>query len=327
VRVKDDFGAESVASVPVRITDDQGHFPPLARIHASRTSPGTFAFSCDCSTAPAPSSYAWDFGNGEHSSEAAPTITYPTPGRYHPTLIVVGPDNLSARDSVEVIVPGSAGEVPPSCEAWVAPVSSGPAPFTAYLRSTASAGTSPIANVQWEIAGAVIGGSDIRYQFPAGYHQPVLRVTALDGLTCTATVPIIATAEPAKMPFSIVSAPPPSPSQCGVKWNYRPAAVGTAALTWDVVADPRPAGLMVDSTTGEVKWMPDPRIPAGTLKTFKLVATTPGGMQLTQPVSVVVPSCDPVALTTSGCGASGGVPALLGALLWVTVRLRRRPRV
>jgi uncharacterized protein (TIGR03382 family) len=91
------------------------------------------------------------------------------------------------------------------------------------------------------------------------------------------------------------------------------------------VTNSRPDGLLVDSSTGELKWMPDPRFAAGTTTTFNLVGTTPGGMALSQQVSIEVPSCDPVVLTTCGCGASGGLPALCGAaLLWLSVRIRRR---
>jgi uncharacterized protein (TIGR03382 family) len=319
VRVRDGYGAEAVTSVPIRITDDQGQLPPLAKIHANQTSPGTFDFSCDCSPDTSGLSYAWDFGNGEISSESSATVLY-APGRYHPTLVVVGPNNLSTRDTIEVIVTGPAGEIPPSCDAWAAPASAGPAPLATYLSSAAAAGTAAIANIEWDIGGTVIAGSDIRHEFAAGYHEAKLRVTALDGLTCTATVAIIAIAEPGKMPLAFVSSPPTT-DVCGVKWRYRPGVVGTGAITVDV--PDRPEGLKVDDS-GELTWMPDPRLPTGTTTTFTVTADN-GRETVAQSVSLVVPSCEPVVLTTCGCGASGGLPAFLGAaLLWLTVRFRRR---
>jgi uncharacterized protein (TIGR03382 family) len=49
-----------------------------------------------------------------------------------------------------------------------------------------------------------------------------------------------------------------------------------------------------------------------------------GGVEIPQTVSLTVPPCQPVTLTSSGCGATGA-PAFLGAaLVWLAVRVRRR---
>jgi PKD repeat protein len=317
VRVRDAFGKEATDRASVQITDAQGRLPPVARILAlaQQTAPGTFTFSCDCSSDLGPLTYRWDFGDGQRSNDSAPTVTY-APGRYHPTLIVVASNGLFAWDSIEVVVDGE-GSVPPTCVGWAQPVAAGPAPLSTHLGALYSAGTAAISNVQWEIDGQVLARSDVAYTFSAGFHEAKLRVDAADGQVCTATLPIFSQASPGTVPAMIVSEPPGA-SRCGLKWAYQPIAMGTGPFTWKLTNAPE--GMSLNDATGELSWMPDPRLGP---TTFTITATDSDG-DYDQAVTLEVP-CREVTLQTCGCGAADGFPAFAGAaLLWLTLRPRRR---
>lgn len=79
--------------------------PGLAPLLVSFSSAGSFD-----PDSPSLASYSWDFGNGQTSTEANPTMTYTTPGSYTAVLTVTDIQSLTASASVVVTVQ----EVPPS---------------------------------------------------------------------------------------------------------------------------------------------------------------------------------------------------------------------
>jgi uncharacterized protein (TIGR03382 family) len=178
-------------------------------------------------------------------------------------------------------------------------------------------GTKAISEVRWEIDGQTFDRSEVPYEFSAGFHEATVRVKAGDEQVCTATVPIVVLPPSGSVPPLIVSEPP-EPSECGQSWTYRPISLGTGSISWKLQEAPN--GMTFDEATGELSWVPDPRLGR---TTFTLTAVGDGA-EYTQKVSLKAP-CQSPALQTCGCGASGGLPAFAGAaLLWLTVRLRRR---
>ncbi|WNI24919.1 PQQ-dependent sugar dehydrogenase [Streptomyces sp. ITFR-16] len=89
---------------------------PVAKAAADRTSgplPLDVAFSAAGSEDPEGGTldYAWDFGDGATSAEAAPQHTYTTAGTYRPTLTVTDPEGLTATASLVVTAGNTAPTV------------------------------------------------------------------------------------------------------------------------------------------------------------------------------------------------------------------------
>lgn len=57
-------------------------------------------------------SYAWDFGDGEISTEVNPTYIYNIPGTYSATLVVTDSEGLTGSSSVEIVVTGGVNLAP-----------------------------------------------------------------------------------------------------------------------------------------------------------------------------------------------------------------------
>ncbi len=64
------------------------------------------AFNSSVTGGTSPFTYAWDFGNGDHSTSANPVYSYPSAGTYTVDLNVTDADSVSATDSVTVTIHG-----------------------------------------------------------------------------------------------------------------------------------------------------------------------------------------------------------------------------
>jgi hypothetical protein len=118
--------------------------------------------------------------------------------------------------------------------------------------------------------------------------------------------------------------------QCGVPYSYSssgtPQVGGTGPFTFSVgvaAGESAPAGMNVDPSTGEFQWTPTNQDEG--LHHVQLTATGPGGAS-TQAYDLVV-TCPNGKASTVGCAcgaAPGSMVSVVGALLWLMVRVRQR---
>ncbi|MGB3616579.1 MAG: PKD domain-containing protein, partial [Catalinimonas sp.] len=109
------FGQAEDYKVVVRAVDG----PPTAdfTLPSRRVCLGEEITFTDLSTK-LPSTWRWEFGNGESSTEAEPTVTYTTPGRYDVRLVAgnaFGNDTLVRTAYVEVVAAGPPVETAAIC--------------------------------------------------------------------------------------------------------------------------------------------------------------------------------------------------------------------
>ncbi len=113
--------------------------PPVADFVAAPTSgsaPLTVYFT-NLSTAA--SSYDWDFGDGQSSTNFNPANIYSNAGNYSVKLTAVGPGGANSLTRTNYIL---VANVPPPVADFVAAPTSGSAPLTVYFTNLSSAATS-----------------------------------------------------------------------------------------------------------------------------------------------------------------------------------------
>ena len=124
--------------VTIHVLDFQD---PIAVINADVTSgpaPLTVQFDASESTidpGSGPPIYNWSFGNGEVSTDVAPTATYTSPGVY--TVILTLFDSRGEFNTTSISISVTAANNPPSAAPTADPAS-GPAPLTVQFTANAS---------------------------------------------------------------------------------------------------------------------------------------------------------------------------------------------
>jgi cytochrome c len=111
-----EFGGNNDSSGVYRVEYTQGSASPIARASADVTSgdaPLTVRFSSEGTRHPAGESLelAWDFGDGETSSEAHPTHTYAASGAYTAQLTATAADGKTGVANVEIVAGNNAPTV------------------------------------------------------------------------------------------------------------------------------------------------------------------------------------------------------------------------
>ncbi len=165
--------------------------PPLADFAADFTNgvaPLTVSFT---NLSIAASDYAWDFGDGNSSTNANPVNMYTNPGAYTVTLVAAGPGgtNVLARTNYITVLP------PPPVADFVADVTNGIAPLTVGFTNLSAAATT----FTWDFGdgNATTNNDPINvYTNPGAYTVTLTAVGAGGTNTLTRTNYIVVTPPP-----------------------------------------------------------------------------------------------------------------------------------
>ena len=206
VTVRDDDGAEAVASIAVKVEN-------VAPEAVAAASPGTVledatvtldaSDSTDTPSDLANLSYEWDLGEGRRATGRAVNVSWPESSRLTVILYVTDDDGASSEAYVQVEVRNRAPTALASVDRTEARVG-GSFRFTAYgLDDTPS----DLANltVRWEMDdGAVLTGPEAVHAYDeAGEYMVKLTVTDDDGARCEVYVAVSVTED-----VSVLSSPP-----------------------------------------------------------------------------------------------------------------------
>jgi PKD repeat protein len=206
--VTDSEGLTGTSTIEITVNDVVGD-NPTAVASADVTSgdaPLDVQFTGDQSTGVNDIvSYAWNFGDGETSTEANPTYTYNTPGTYNATLIVTDSEGLTGTSTIEITVGGVAVENP-TAEAS-ADVTSGEAPLVVSFIGDQSTGVNDIVSYAWDFGdGETSTDANPMYIYNTpGTFIATLIVTDSEGLTGTSTVEITVTGGVNLAPIAVIS--------------------------------------------------------------------------------------------------------------------------
>ncbi len=153
----------------------------------SGIAPLPVSFSADVENGVEPFTYAWDFGDGSTSTDAAPVYTYTVDGTYTVTLTVTDADGQTASDTEVITVEA---DLPAIAVASATPTSGEPTLFVQFS-SEGSSGNEPL-SYYWTFSE---GGSSTRanpghYYDAEGTYTATLTVTDADGDTDSDTVTI-----------------------------------------------------------------------------------------------------------------------------------------
>ncbi|TDT44738.1 PKD repeat protein [Maribacter spongiicola] len=205
--VTDAGGLEDATTVEIIVNADQ---TPVAVASASVTqgdAPLEVQFTGDQSAGVNDIvSYAWDFGNGDTSTEANPTYTYNTPGMFIATLIVTDSEGLTGTSTIEITVNGVVGDNPTAVAS--ADVTSGDAPLDVQFTGDQSTGVNDIVSYAWNFGNGVTSteaNPTYTYNTPGTYNATLI-VTDSEGLTGTSTIEITVGGVAVDNPTAVASA-------------------------------------------------------------------------------------------------------------------------
>jgi hypothetical protein len=286
----------------VTVLDGISNRPPQAEIFYDG---GTFSCACAAGSAGI-DTIQWDFEDGGTTGSTA-SRTF-GPGAHRVRLTVTDQNGLSGFDAMMVSVPAN-GVSPPECRLSAQPPA-GPAPLL----------------VQWSALAPLFAQLDAplspQTYLDEGPHRANLVVTADGGLSCNefAFATVLAPAA-ARIAFTNE---PSLGGQCGEAFTYTPTVTGPGPIMLSLSGPP---GAVLQG--GTVSWTP---ASAG-IYPFDITAANAMGQHTTKSFVVEV-SCGGLLpdggmappldfhARACGCGAAGGAPVLLLAL----VRLLRRRR-
>lgn len=183
----------AVDDLKIQGLEAAAHTAPIAVI-TSDPSGLDVAFSAAASQAhdgAAVASYAWNFGDGSTSTDAAPNHTYAEPGTYEVTLVVtdsVGTASTAATASVTVTPAAPVAEFTAHADGLAVDVDAS---------ASHASGSSTIASYEWEWGdGASSTGVTAEHTYgSAGSFTVTLTVTDSLGITATTTRPVLASEE------------------------------------------------------------------------------------------------------------------------------------
>jgi len=225
-------------------SDTDGDTEPFAVINADPTigtAPLEVDFSATVLDGEEPYAYAWDFGDGNTSTEQAPGNTYTAAGTYNVILTVTDADGDTAVDEAQIHV---ASDTEPAVEITADPAT-GVEPLTVILGASVVGGNDPF-TYEWDFdddGTADANGMSSMQVFNEGSHTISLTVTDADGDSASDSIDIEVTDRPEK-PEAVATAS----ADC-VLDNNRPVQLDGAgssdpngdALTYNWVFVSKPA--------------------------------------------------------------------------------------
>ena len=191
----------------------------LASIQADSltgVAPLTVSFSAAASTGKI-TQYQWDFGDGSASSASTASIEYTNAGTYTVKLTVVDAAGASSTATVAVIVTESTAVNTPPTAVISSSVAMGPAPLAVNFDGSGSSatGSGNVTGYSWSFGdGTTATGATAIHAFTsAGTYTTTLTVTDSNGLTGTATTPVVVTGSTENIaPTAVINATPNSGS-------------------------------------------------------------------------------------------------------------------
>ncbi len=202
----DDMGATASYSAIITVLSGSNQPPQINPTASPTTGPAplTVSFDADASDPDGQiASYSWNFGDGQTSTQAAPTHTYQNPGAYTVNLTVT--DNAGAAVHATMIIAvsgGGGGNQPPQVSITASPLS-GQVPLTVSFNADASDPDGQIASYSWNFGdGQTSSQMSVSHTYQAaGVYTASVTVTDNVGATASASIGINVMAQP----------PPPPP--------------------------------------------------------------------------------------------------------------------
>ena len=246
--VTDDEGATSTSSVVITPSVNQaptavangaplrGVFPLTVSFSSAGSVDSDCSFLNDCPGL----TYAWDFGDGETSTEANPEHIYVDPDTYTATLTVTDNEGATATASVSVNVRNP--NLPPVVQAAGVPTS-GKEPLVVAFSSAGTAdqeGDGSIVSYAWDFGdgGTSTSANPSHTYTSAGSYTATLTATDNDGGTATQTVSI--TVDPNQPPTAVAGSDVTG-GQAPLEVNFNSTGSGdpdgTASYSWDFGGD------------------------------------------------------------------------------------------
>ncbi|WP_448874899.1 PKD domain-containing protein [Desulfobulbus propionicus] len=180
------------------------------------TAPVTVQFSAASSTGSI-SQYQWDFGDGSVAESSTVSHEYTSAGTYTAKLTVTTSSGSSSTATVSVIATEPAVASTPPTAVVSSSSAAGPAPLSVSFDATGSSasGSATITGYSWSFGdGTSATGASATHSFTsAGTYSTVLTVTDSNGLTSSASTPVVVTAAAENVaPKAVISATPTSGS-------------------------------------------------------------------------------------------------------------------
>ncbi|WP_375324239.1 PKD domain-containing protein [Flagellimonas sp. GZD32] len=239
--VTDNQGLSSTANIMIQVTEAGGNLAPVAVATATPETgdaPLQVTFIGSNSTDDGTIvSYAWDFGDGNSSTEADPTHTYMNSGSFTAILTVTDDQGLSSTASVLIQVTEVGGNQAPVAIAAANPTQ-GEAPLPVMFNASGSTDDVGIVSYFWDFGDgrtSTIENPVLTFD-AAGTYMVTLTVTDEDGLIGTDTVTIIVGAANLQAPTAVISATPQSgngPLEVSFTGSNSTDDVAVVSYAWD----------------------------------------------------------------------------------------------
>lgn len=254
--VTSDDGTDDLVQSDLIVVSPLVDTPPTANFTATPTS-GTAPLTVEFTDASAPGSsaitaWAWDFGDGESSTEQNPSHIYDETGIYSVSLTVTTAEGTDEEFKGNHIAVTSGIGTGPTAAFSAEPVS-GTAPLSVQFTDESEPGTSPITTWAWEFGdGSTSDGSSPSHIYSAaGTYTVVLTVTTLDGVDIETKIDLITVEEAEVIPDTstfdvslapeVLRVPEAELENVIIQWNPEehaylldPDALATLGLTLDV---------------------------------------------------------------------------------------------
>ena len=300
LRVTDDYGAQDDDTTSVTVTNVA---PTVVASGPTAIDEASLASFSAVGTDPSASDeanlgFAWTIAGPGVSLSDTGTSTSFTPdddGTYTISVTVTDDDGATDTDSITLVV----ANLPPSIDSYSIPATADEGDtvtFSSTVSDPSSADTAVLV-VTYDDGAGISSTADTTAYADDGTYTVTITVEDDDGGSDVVTGTIVV----ANVDPEITSSPSTTVSE-GVAWTYAPTVVdpGDEVFTWSL-APSAPAGMTVDSATGDLSWTPTyAEVLAGPFTVLLTVDDGDGGAD-TQSFTL-----QPVAADTDGDGLDDG---------------------